>query len=108
VRSSRGGRRTSATPAERQRSGPRAALVAGAPGGGGGRSGALTAGQRRELLDLQAAREEGWIRLGELAVAEGYLTEEQLAEALDRRRADVPLPRRTEDDDVPMEAVAVR
>jgi cellulose synthase (UDP-forming) len=44
--------------------------------------GALTDRQLRELLDLQATREDGWLRLGELAVLEGYITESQLTEAL--------------------------
>ena len=44
--------------------------------------GALSDRSLRELLDLQATREQGWVRLGELAVAEGYLTEAQLTEAL--------------------------
>jgi hypothetical protein len=54
--------------------------------------GALTPAQRRTLLDLQAARKDGWIRLGELAMAEGYLTEAQLAEALDHRREAAEAP----------------
>jgi hypothetical protein len=54
--------------------------------------GALTAAQRRTLLDLQAARKDGWIRLGELAMAEGYLTEAQLTEALDHRREAAEAP----------------
>ena len=46
-------------------------------------TGALTNAQLRRLLDLQATREEGWLRLGELAVLEGFITESQLTEALD-------------------------
>jgi cellulose synthase (UDP-forming) len=44
--------------------------------------GALTNGQLRNLLGLQARREQGWLRLGELAVQEGYISEAQLTEAL--------------------------
>ncbi|HEY4605051.1 MAG TPA: hypothetical protein VIH08_12025, partial [Blastococcus sp.] len=44
--------------------------------------GALTAAQLRTLLDLQASREEGWLRIGELAIVEGYITGTQLARAL--------------------------
>jgi hypothetical protein len=44
--------------------------------------GLLTNRQLRELLDLQASRDAGWLRLGELAVAEGYLSEAQLAAVL--------------------------
>ncbi len=40
--------------------------------------GALTVDQLRELLDLQATRDAGWMRLGDLAVAEGLITPEQL------------------------------
>ena len=40
--------------------------------------GALSAGQLRELLDLQATRDAGWLRLGDLAVAEGVITTDQL------------------------------
>jgi hypothetical protein len=45
-------------------------------------TGALTNAELRRLLDLQATREAGWVRLGELAVAEGLITESQLTEAL--------------------------
>ena len=38
------------------------------------------------LLDLQATREEAWLRLGELAVPRGYLDGDELAEALDTAR----------------------
>ncbi|MGZ4647587.1 MAG: glycosyltransferase family 2 protein [Blastococcus sp.] len=44
--------------------------------------GVLTNRQLRELLDLQATRDAGWLRLGELAVAEGYISAPQLAQAL--------------------------
>jgi cellulose synthase/poly-beta-1,6-N-acetylglucosamine synthase-like glycosyltransferase len=44
--------------------------------------GTLTAAQLRELLDLQATREAGWVRLGDLALTEGVITPEQLAEGL--------------------------
>jgi cellulose synthase (UDP-forming) len=44
--------------------------------------GALTEGQLRALLDLQAVRDEGWLRLGDLAVAEGFVTPEQLSQGL--------------------------
>ncbi|WP_231558539.1 glycosyltransferase family 2 protein [Modestobacter caceresii] len=43
--------------------------------------GALTPAQLRELLDLQATREAGWLRLGDLAVAEGYISTSQRASA---------------------------
>jgi hypothetical protein len=45
-------------------------------------TGALTNSQLRRLLDLQVTREEGWLRLGELAVLEGFITERQPTEAL--------------------------
>ena len=44
--------------------------------------GVLTNRQLRELLDLQATREGGWLRLGDLAVAEGYVSAAQLTQAL--------------------------
>jgi hypothetical protein len=53
-------------------------------------TGALTSAQLRRLLDLQATREEGWLRLGELAVLEGFISESQLAEALDPHAARTP------------------
>jgi hypothetical protein len=58
--------------------------------------GVLTPRQLRELLDLQATRDDAWLRLGELAVLAGYLDDDQLAAALDTarlpRRASVPVP----------------
>jgi hypothetical protein len=53
--------------------------------------GALTAGQLRELLDLQATRDAGWLRLGDLAVAEGVITPEQLQAGL--FPSGLPVPR---------------
>jgi cellulose synthase (UDP-forming) len=53
--------------------------------------GALTAGQLRELLDLQATRDAGWLRLGDLAVAEGAITPEQLQAGL--FPSGLPVPR---------------
>ena len=52
--------------------------------------GLLTEMQLRHLLDLQASREEGWLRLGDLAVAEGMITPRQLQEGMIpvQRRAD--------------------
>jgi hypothetical protein len=44
--------------------------------------GALTNRQLRHLLDLQASRDAGWVRLGDLALEEGYITRSQLAAAL--------------------------
>ena len=44
--------------------------------------GVLTNRQLRELLDLQATREAGWLRLGDLAVDEGYVSAAQLTQAL--------------------------
>jgi hypothetical protein len=46
--------------------------------------GLLTNRQLRELLDLQATRDAGWVRLGDLAVAEGYLSEAELSAVLTR------------------------
>lgn len=43
---------------------------------------ALTTAQLRELLDLQATREAGWLRIGDLAVVEGYISQAQLTRAL--------------------------
>ncbi|TFV85880.1 glycosyltransferase [Blastococcus sp. CT_GayMR16] len=40
--------------------------------------GALTHAQLQQLLDLQATRDEGWMRLGDLAVAEGLISPQQL------------------------------
>lgn len=58
--------------------------------------GALTARQLRALLDLQATREEGWLRLGDLAVLEGHIDLDQLAAGLKAAgRAPVPVPRAT-------------
>lgn len=50
--------------------------------------GLLTHGQLRYLLDLQATRDEAWLRLGDLAVAEGFITPAQLGQGL------VPAPTR--------------
>ncbi|TKJ33139.1 glycosyl transferase family 2 [Blastococcus sp. CCUG 61487] len=44
--------------------------------------GLLTQEQLRYLLDLQPAREEGWLPLGDLAVAEGFVTAAQLGRGL--------------------------
>jgi hypothetical protein len=44
--------------------------------------GALTNAQLRDLLDLQATRDEAWTRIGDLAVSEGHVTPAQLATAL--------------------------
>jgi hypothetical protein len=44
--------------------------------------GLLTDRQLRDLLDLQATRDAGWVRLGDLAVANGYLSEGELTAAL--------------------------
>ncbi len=44
--------------------------------------GALTRAQLQELLDLQLTSDAAWMRLGDLAVAEGYITPAQLAAAL--------------------------
>ncbi|WNV76374.1 glycosyltransferase family 2 protein [Geodermatophilus sp. DSM 44513] len=44
--------------------------------------GALSPRQLQQLLDLQATREEAWMRLGDLAVVEGYVTADDLADAL--------------------------
>jgi hypothetical protein len=44
--------------------------------------GVLTNRQLRDLLDLQATREAGWMRLGDLAVAEGFLSPADLAAVL--------------------------
>jgi cellulose synthase (UDP-forming) len=49
--------------------------------------GLLTPAQLRGLLDLQATRDESWLRLGELAVLEGHLDEDELAAALDTARS---------------------
>jgi cellulose synthase (UDP-forming) len=57
-------------------------------------SGALTNQQLRTLLDLQASREAAWVRLGELALEEGYIDPSQLAAALsvpESRRPQVAL-----------------
>ncbi|MPQ98472.1 glycosyltransferase [Modestobacter sp. I12A-02628] len=44
--------------------------------------GVLTVEQLRDLLDLQATRDASWLRLGDLAVAEGLVSRSQLAAAL--------------------------
>jgi cellulose synthase (UDP-forming) len=44
--------------------------------------GALTFARLRRLLDLQATWDAGWLRPGDLAVAEGFISPEQLAEGL--------------------------
>jgi cellulose synthase (UDP-forming) len=57
--------------------------------------GVLTHPQLRHLLDLQAAREEGWLPLGELAVLEGLVTPAQVEHGLQhgpRRELLEPLP----------------
>ena len=44
--------------------------------------GAITRGQLRQLLDLQATADSEWMRLGDLALAEGMVTSAQLATGL--------------------------
>jgi hypothetical protein len=44
--------------------------------------GVLTVEQLRQLLDLQATSDAAWMRLGDLAVAEGMITRAELAAGL--------------------------
>jgi hypothetical protein len=46
------------------------------------RKGLLTAAELDGLLDLQATSDRAWQRLGDLAVAQGYITPDQLRAAL--------------------------
>ncbi len=44
--------------------------------------GLITANQLRQLLDLQATADRPWLRLGDLVVAEGMVSQDQLSAAL--------------------------
>ena len=58
--------------------------------------GLLSPAQLRSLLDLQATSDAAWMRLGDLAVAEGLVTRAQLAQAVllaEPRRGSLSLPR---------------
>lgn len=59
--------------------------------------GLLSAAQLRELLDLQASLDGPWQRLGDLAVAKGYVTPDQIAQALHAAEQDSADPESIEE-----------